>query len=410
MSEPKCKYFGRCGGCSAQHIDYSIQLENKKKLLLKAVLAKVNAEQLRINHTEPVDSREKALSGQYDDDAKENERHAISEKIKIFSGKEYNYRNRMDLIFTPSGIGLRKKDKWDRIIDIERCEIAVEKINELIKEIRDFFKSPDFFDIKSHHGTFMFAIIRATRLDSSISFVLNDKSQRLTEATEQISKFAENTDANNVVVSYIPPNAGRAVSEEYYTIKGTDNLRETYLGREFSFSLQGFFQNNSEMAEKMHEYVNEMLKSYGEENTKKTHLLDLYGGVGTFGINNAGLFKDVIIVENFAGSIESAKHNIEKNNIDNAKAIVLDAKNLKRLNLSNPLFVINDPPRSGMDPKTIEELNNLKPKVIIYISCNVIQLAKDLPKFKGYKVKSAALFDLFPQTPHSEAIVELICK
>jgi len=63
-----------------------------------------------------------------------------------------------------------------------------------------------------------------------------------------------------------------------------------------------------------------------------------------------------------------------------------------------------------MDPKTIQAIKELKPYLIIYISCNPQQLSKDLFKLTDYKINSAALFDLFPQTPHSEAIVELILK
>jgi len=92
----------------------------------------------------------------------------------------------------------------------------------------------------------------------------------------------------------------------------------------------------------------------------------------------------------------------------NADAMVLDAQYLKRLDLpSKDLYVVTDPPRSGMHPKTIEHLRKAKPKVIIYISCNVAQLKSDLPKFTDYKVKSAAVFDLFPQTRHMESVVEM---
>jgi 23S rRNA (uracil1939-C5)-methyltransferase len=90
--------------------------------------------------------------------------------------------------------------------------------------------------------------------------------------------------------------------------------------------------------------------------------------------------------------------------------VLLDAMQLKKLDLPDSLFVITDPPRSGMHEKTIEQLKKLRPKVIVYVSCNVVQLGKDLPKFKDYRIRSAALFDLFPQTPHSEAVVELVLK
>ena len=136
-------------------------------------------------------------------------------------------------------------------------------------------------------------------------------------------------------------------------------------------------------------------------------MLDLYGGVGTFGIANADLFHAVTIVESVPASIKMAEQNVLFNNTLNVKGVVLDAQYIKRLSFFGRLFVITDPPRSGMHPKTIAYLNEIKPEVIIYISCNVEQLSKDLMKFHDYEVKSAALFDLFPQTTHSEAVVEL---
>ena len=265
-------------------------------------------------------------------------------------------------------------------------------------------------------------MIRTPQEDSSVSFVLNSDSSRLGEAQERIKEFAKTTSANNVIVTMTPAQTDVSVTNEYYVVKGKDMLSETYLGKRFEYHVQGFFQNNSVMAEKMHEYVNGILKSYDEDNEKNVttksktknshlldfHLLDLYGGVGTFGIINADLFKSVTIVEEFEGCVDTAEVNIRNNNIKNAKAFAMDAKHLKKLTLNSPLFVITDPPRSGMHPKTIYQLNELQPEVIIYVSCNVEQLGKDLPKFKNYRIKSAAMFDLFPQTLHSESVVELV--
>jgi tRNA/tmRNA/rRNA uracil-C5-methylase (TrmA/RlmC/RlmD family) len=155
------------------------------------------------------------------------------------------------------------------------------------------------------------------------------------------------------------------------------------------------------------QYSGSILESH---DTKDAHLLDLYGGVGTLGIVNADLFSGVTLMENNEPSIEAAQINIEKNNVKNASAVLLDAKNLKKIDLPDNLFVITDPPRTGMEPKTIEELNKLKPKVILYVSCNVSQLAREIQKLRNYSVKSAALFDFFPQTNHSESVVELVRK
>jgi 23S rRNA (uracil1939-C5)-methyltransferase len=208
-----------------------------------------------------------------------------------------------------------------------------------------------------------------------------------------------------VLITNIKAKSSQSIGEDYKVVKGTDTLEEAIMGRTFRYSAQGFFQNNSVMAEKMHEYVHGLLKKY---DTSGAHLLDLYGGVGAFGIVNADLFKGVTSVESFEGCTVAAKENIELNKLKNVEAICMDAKRLKQVKLpAEDLYVITDPPRSGMHQETIIQLKKLKPNVIIYISCNVEQLGKDLPKFSDYKIKSVALFDLFPQTNHMESVVEL---
>jgi len=366
---PLCPYFGKCGGCAAQHIEYEDQLLNKKQALASVI---------------------------------------GSEDIQVFSDREYFYRNRMDMAFHPEGIGFRKKGDWKVIVPVERCAISNERLNELVAEITIFFKKPiDAFYAVKRIGTFCYAVIRTPAENSSIAFVLNKDSTHVDEALLQIKAFAAKTSADTVLVVYINSKSGFSISDDYFVVKGEDQLKITYLGTPFVFSVQGFFQNNDVMAEKMHQYVHDLLKTY---DTSSGHLLDLYGGVGTFGILNASLFKSVTTVESFEGCVEAARKNITLNEVPNIEAILLDAKNLKKLTFPKPLFVLTDPPRSGMHPKTIQHLQELRPKVIVYVSCNVDQLGRDLPKFKNYYLKSAALFDLFPQTNHMESVIELRIK
>ncbi len=371
MAIPLCPYFNVCNGCTCQHIDYSLQLGNKKKTLKHAI--------------------------EYD-------------AIEIHADKEYFYRNRMDFLFFENGIGSRQKEPAKRV-DVEQCIIVNEAVNLLLKELRSFFKAPiDAFDSKKKSGTLRYAVIRApqnTNEESSISFVLNSESARIKEAIEEIKEFAKQTTAKNILSTYVVPDEEESISSDYIIIKGKDMLKQKIANKMFNYSIQGFFQNNTAMTEKMHIYVNKLLKKH---NTKDAYLLDLYAGVGTFGIINAELFKHVTIIEGFQGCIDAAKINIDENNIKNATALCLDATHLRRIKFHKPLYVITDPPRIGMDMKTIQQLIELTPEAIIYISCNTQQLGKDVKKFKKYEVKSAALFDLFPQTNHSEAVVELVRK
>jgi 23S rRNA (uracil-5-)-methyltransferase RumA len=377
MMEPKCPYFalpdtgfrGKCGGCVTQHIPYDVQLENKKKRAA-AVLK--------------------------------------FEDVQVFSGEPYGYRNRMDMVFTEEGIGFRQKKSWRWRVDIKKCAISNPRLNELIGEVRAEFADADDFEPKEHTGTYRYAVIRTPQNDSCISFVLNKDSSRVGEAIERIKAFAGKTTANNILVTYMPAKTDMSYGEDFIVIKGSDMLEESLIGRTFKYSAQGFFQNNHAMAEEMHKYVHGLLKSY--KKGEYGHLLDLYVGVGTFGIINADLFRTVQTVESFEGCVMAAKANIDLNATRNVEAVMLDATQLKKLKTpsTGPLYVITDPPRSGMHPKTIEQLVKLSPEVIIYISCNIKQLEKDMPKFKKhYKLKSAAVFDLFPQTNHMETVVEL---
>ncbi|MEM4638073.1 MAG: 23S rRNA (uracil(1939)-C(5))-methyltransferase RlmD [Candidatus Woesearchaeota archaeon] len=367
MADALCPYFGKCGGCSSQNISYEQQLINKRKIVARNTGVDVTS-------------------------------------VKVFSDKPFYYRNRMDFIFHSRGVGLRERGNWKNIVDIEKCMISNEKLNILLREVRDYFRGVDAFDVKKKIGTYRYVVIRTPRNHSSLSFVLNEDSMKIGDAIEKIKEYSKISYADNIVVTYVPKDTDSSISENFFVVKGSDMLKEVLLGNTFEYSVQGFFQNNSALAEKMHEYVNQLIKGL---QTSSMNLLDLYAGVGTFGINNSYFFKKVFIVESDKHCINSAKANIEANNIRNAEAILLDASNLKKLKLENPLFVITDPPRSGMHPKTIEELKRIKPKNIIYISCNIEQLGRDLKKFSEYKLKSVAMFDLFPQTPHIETIIEL---
>ncbi|MBN2096674.1 class I SAM-dependent RNA methyltransferase [Candidatus Peregrinibacteria bacterium] len=398
MQEPKCKYFGKCGGCATQHLPYEIQLENKKKRLSQTI---------------------------------------GFEGVQVFSDEPWHYRNRMDMAFVKGGIGFREKGKWWSLLRVTDCPISNHRLNELNQEICAFFgEDIDAFDVKKRTGTFKYAVIRTPQKDSCISFVLNKDSSRLSEAVSKVEDFAKKTTANNILITYTDSKSSQSIGEDYIAVKGSDMLEETLLGKVFRYSAQGFFQNNSVMAEKMHCYVREILtesvnvyrnskleSANISHNTKseslqsrdtitdKQHLLDLYGGVGAFGIVNADLFHKVTSVESYEGCTVAAQANLELNGIKNMEAICIDAKRLKQVKLpEKDLYVITDPPRSGMHPETIIQLRKLKPEVLVYISCNVEQLGKDLPKLTDYKIKSAALFDLFPQTNHMESVIELVLK
>ncbi len=381
MREPKCPYFGECGGCSIQNIEYEQQLEKKKNFVLTEL------KKAGIN---------------------------IDAPLKIIYGAEFSYRNRMDFVFSVHGPGFRRKKRFDRIVPVRRCEISNDKINKILSEVWAWFERNkekiDVFNLKTFSGTLKYAVIRACEnTDSStITFILNKDSDKLSEHIEMIKDFSKNTSAKNVIVGFVDKKVDMSISDECEIIKGNMNMTEKILSKEMSFFSQSFFQNNTKMTEKMVEYVRWIFE---KERPKNAVLIDLYGGAGTFGLNMMELFDHTIVIDNEPNNINLLDKNIKSNKLTKKiQAICKDASFINNLwfDSHQTVYMITDPPRTGMDKKTIDRIRQLKPKKIIYVSCNPSQLAKDLNFLtREYVISSLAIFDLFPQTSHVETVVEL---
>src|SRR3989338_5752852 len=230
MIHPLCPYFGTCAGCDTQHLEYELQLKNKVK----------------------------SLSSFTDFPA---------DKIEVFHDKEYHYRNRMDFVFQSDRLGLRAKD--NRIMDIENCPISNEKLNVLLSELRRFFNKIKSSNLKPN--TFLYAVIRTPSMDSCISFIINDNSPDKTKAIGLVKEFSRNTEAENIIAGFVNNN-NQSTTSDFRVIKGNEFLKEKFSGKIFFYHSQGFFQNNSFVADKMVDYVKSKLRN------KKGQLLDLYGG------------------------------------------------------------------------------------------------------------------------------------
>ena len=365
MTEAKCPVFGLCGGCRYQNIPYEKQLKSKKQRISSFI--------------------------EMDD-------------IEVFSGTPYSYRNRMDFSFNPKGLGFKKIGTWDTPVDIEKCPISTDHVNSILTELRSFFKGVDSFNFKTRCGTYKYALVRATDFGGSVSISLNRDSPHFMDACENVKQYAKESCCENVLVAYVNSQKDMSISEEVEILKGSDMMYENFSQKKFMYSIQGFFQNNSVVAQMLHYYVTKNIKNWG---CSGGMLLDLFGGVGTFGILNSEFFSKILILESDIRSIDAAKQNIALNKADNVEAVVCDVKGVRDIPVDDELYVIVDPPRSGIHPKAVRSLRRMLPEKIFYISCNPDKLETDLIELREYEVSSCAVFDMFPQTPHVETAVEL---
>lgn len=324
---PRCELFGVCGGCQYQHLTYEQQLLWKTRQIKEGFKRQTGVEiQVNPAHRSP---------------------------------RQYGYRSKITPHFQkpkkgkPTEIGFKKNDSR-RIVDIPRCPIATEAINETLPREREMVNLG--LGQYRRGGTLL--------LRDTLDGVVTD---------------------HNAVVSE----------------KVGDSL--------FQFQAGEFFQNNPFILADMVEHVVKETQGEGIR-----FLVDAYCGVGVFCISAAPNFERVTGIEISAISIHWANANAMVNNINNAEFIVGQAENVFTAIDFAPeaTAVVIDPPRKGCESAFLNQLVTYAPMKVVYVSCDPATQARDLAIFinNGYNVSCVQPFDLFPQTRHIENVVTLVKK
>ena len=292
----------------------------------------------------------------------------VKEIIKKFSGlecvnnivgsKQFNYRNKITLQ-VKNGIGYFQKKSND-IINIDYCLLVDDKINLIINGL----KKIDVSDVKK-------IVIRVTNLESMVVFYGNINSNI-------------DLDVDTIIIN------GKV-------IKGNGYIREEINDFKFIISPTSFFQVNNvgmiNIYNKVLEYVD------------GGNVLDLYCGTGTIGIYVSKKANKVLGIELNNEAIKDALINKKINNIGNIDFISGDVGTILSQNKFKADIVIVDPPRAGLDNKSIDNIIKIKPKKIIYVSCDPVTLARDLNILKEkYDVIEITPFDMFGNTYHVECV------
>jgi 23S rRNA (uracil1939-C5)-methyltransferase len=178
----------------------------------------------------------------------------------------------------------------------------------------------------------------------------------------------------------------------------------------FKISPLSFYQVNAVQAEAMYNYAVEEA-----EITKNDIVFDLYCGIGTISLFMAKHAKKVYGVEIVEQAIQMAKENAKSNEIENTEFIAGDAEFILTDLIQNkkiiPDVIMVDPPRKGLDNTTINNILEIKPRKVVYISCNPASLVRDLAKMERvYEIKSIQPFDMFPLTHHVECCAVMTLK
>ena len=213
---------------------------------------------------------------------------------------------------------------------------------------------------------------------------------------KEINEYLKNDIKESVIIR-------ENTNKEIVTNIDNKTMIENINNYKFMVDANSFFQVNHYICSKLFKLI--------EKNIDISNIcLDLYSGVGTLSIVASKKAKKVYGIEVNNYSYKNAVKNLELNNIKNVKFINgLVEKEITKIKESVDT-IITDPPRSGMDYVTIDTINKLKPKKIIYVSCNPLTLARDLKLLDKYKLENITLLDMFPNTYHVESFCVLKLK
>ena len=214
----------------------------------------------------------------------------------------------------------------------------------------------------------------------------------------------------SIVQNINPTRSSAVLGSREKTLYGPGFVLDTLCGTQFAISSRSFYQVNRTQTEVLYKKALELAKL-----TDRETVIDAYCGIGTIGLCAAPLAKQVIGVERNPAAVKDAAANARRNKIANARFVCADATEWMAAAAGeglHPDVVFLDPPRAGSTPECIAAVNKMKPRRIVYVSCDPETLARDVAAFTrlGWRAAKFCPVDLFPQTKHVETVVLLSHK
>jgi len=380
--KPPCPVYHLCGGCHLQHIAYEKQLEMKKGIVENA-LDRIGNQKIKalptIGMKDPWRYRNKGYF------------------------QVNREKGRMQL-------GFYKAGSYD-FVPANRCVLFSLQINRLVSYLEDqlSLQKVTVYNSKTGGGNLRNILTRESKStgETMIVFITKEDNLGLNQniLNDLVSTFPQ------VVSIYQNINRSPKVvllGKDFRLLKGKPDLEDALGPFKFKISPQSFFQVNVVQAEILNEKVLEYANLYGEET-----VIDSYCGTATISIYVAKQAEKVYGIEVEKSAVRDAKINCELNGISNLKLFTGKAEEWLykwRRSGEEVHLIIVDPPRRGCSSKVLKGIIKIKPKKIIYISCNPATLARDLKyltKNGNYKLKKILPIDMFPQTGHIECVASL---
>lgn len=384
-TDSDCNTYKRCGGCNLRHMNYKETLKLKQ-----TVVQNLASKMLKTS---------------------------IEVKETIGMENPYNYRNKAQF---PVGYNKDNEiitgvyaNRSHDIIETKECFIQNKELVEIAKYIIELMKKYKItaYNEKDRTGIVRHIVTKIGVKTNEVMCIIVVNEEKLPHEKEIISEIINKfSNIKTIVKNVNSKNTNVILGNKNINLYGDGYIYDKLGEYTFEISALSFYQINPIQTEKLYNKAIELANLDG-----KDIVLDLYCGIGTIGIFTSKLVKKVIGVEIVEQAIDNAKKNANINKIGNMEFLCGDVENVleKLVNVDKikPTVIFVDPPRKGLDTKTIENIMKVKSSKVVYISCNPATLMRDLSELEGsYNIEIIQPVDMFPFTSHIETITLLTLK
>ena len=379
----KLNQWVQTGLASLAHIKYDKQLEFKRNQVVN-LLKKAHLDDVEVGETLP-------------------------------SPEQTGYRNKAQVpvreIKGQLEIGFFRRHSHD-LVPLTNFFTTDPEIDRVLVAVRDILRKyrVPVYDEINHKGEVRYLDVRRSKATGEIMVILVCLHKDFPQLLGVAAEISQIHGVSGLILNHNPKKTNVILGKKDYVVFGNDQITDKIGDLKFRISPQSFFQINSLQTPRLYDLA-----------IKKADLkpsdvvIDAYSGIGTIGLSVAKHVKAVRGIEVVRDAIKDAKDNAKLNGIDNAKYYLGKAEEVmprwaKQGLKTDVVFV--DPPRKGLTPEFIDATVKTGPEKVVYISCNPATMVRDLQLFQeqGYEFDRIDPVDMFPQTPHVEAVTVLTKK
>lgn len=380
-----CPIYKECGGCQLQHLSYEGQLLAKEKQVRDVLTRIGKLENVKVH---PV----------------------------LGMSEPWRYRNKAQVPVGEREGGLIAgfyQQRSHEIIDMEACMIQQEKNDEVVQAVKRICTKYGVtaYNEQRHKGSLRHIMARHGQVTKEVMVVLVTRTPELPNKEKIVKEIVEAVEGVKSIIQNVNSKKTNVIlGDETRVLWGEEVIYDLIGNVKFAISSRSFYQVNPEQTKVLYDQALTYAELTGEET-----VIDAYCGIGTISLFLAQKAKKVYGVEIVPEAIADANRNAELNGIGNVEFAVGEAEvvipNWYKEGIVADVLVV-DPPRKGCDDALLQTIIEMKPKKVVYVSCNPATLARDLRVLEdgGYTTVEVQPVDMFPHTTHCEAVAKIVLK